>query len=264
MNRRIAHLAVAAAAAVALSGGLAAAASSAADAAPALTVTCVSCIHVQNVYAFRGALDAAHAATAVNTPIVLWYEQATTTDSGADLLVVPAGTVTQSLTTADFGVVNQSNLNWISYLGDTVVRFKYDPFGDGGANTYVGLNRLTVSLRHDNPDSIWQEFIEVPVSAAGSPDGQTVTETGGTVSFTGSTGPANVKNACGAPTTVNPAATGHCVLIDVGQTANPGDPMVVTDPNDAFTGSLVPQVVGFENPNQFGAVPTNEVWDFRA
>lgn len=262
MNRRIAHLVAAAAAAVTLAGGLAAAASSTAVAAPALTVTCVSCIHVQNVYAFRGALDAVHQATAVNSPVSLWYETATTTDAGADLLAVGAGSVTQSLTTADFGVVNQSNLNWISYLGDTVIRFKYDPFGNGGANTYIGLNGLKIALRNDNPDSIWQEFIEVPVTVAGSPDGCTVT--GSPVTCTGTTGPAGVKNACGLPTTVNPLATSHCVLIDVGQTANPTDPMVVTDPNDAVTGSLVQQDVEFANPNQFGAFPTNEVWDFRA
>ena len=214
----------------------------AAATASASTVTCGSCIHVQNVYAFRGALDAEHAGTAINTPIVLWRETSTTTDSGADLLVTSAGSVTDSTTIANFGLVNQSSLNWVNYEGDTVVRFKYDPFGNGGANTYVGLNGTNVALRADNPNSKWQEFIEVPVTSTGVPSGST-----------SSGGLGGVSNACNS----------NCVLIDVGQTQNPDDPIVVADPSDAITGSLVQQDVEFANPNQAGDYPTNEVWDFQ-
>ena len=202
--------------------------------ASASTVTCTDCTHVQSVYAFRGALDAESAGTAVNTPIVLWYEKSTTTDSGADLLVTSAGSVTDSPTIANFGLVNQSHLNWVNYEGDSVVRFKYDPFGNGGANTYMGLNGTKLALRNDNPDSVWQEFIEVPVSSTGVP------------ALT------NAANAC----------TSYCVLVDVGQTQNPDDPIVVTDPGDAFTGSLVQQTVAFGNVNQAGDYPTNQVWKF--
>ncbi len=227
--------------------------------AGAVTVTCLSCIHVQNEYAFRGALDAVHQATAVNSPISLWYETPTTTDAGADLQVVSAGTVTPALNTADFGVVNQSHLNWIDYVGDSVVRFRYDPFGNGGANTFIGLNGqmgdgTSVALRHDNPNSIWQEFIEVPVNAAGQPDGNN--GNGGINNLGG------VANACGNP--VSPAAGAqHCVLIDVGQTQNPNDPFILTDPDNAFTGSLVQQTVQQASINQFDAVTTAQVWQFR-
>ena len=231
----------AAVAALTLAGGLSA--SLAATSAWATTQTCNSCVHVQNDYAFRGALDAKGAGTAINTPIVLWRETTATTDSGADLLVTPAGSVTDSTTIANFGLVNQSSLNWVNYEGDTVVRFKYDPFGNGGANTYVGLNGTNVALRADNPDSKWQEFIEVPVSAAGAPNGN---------ESTGGLG--GVTNACNS----------HCVLIDVGQTQNPDDPMVVTDPADAITGSGVQQDVEFANPNQTGDYPTNKIWDFQS
>lgn len=227
-----ARLAASAAALALASGGLALAAASSASAS---TVTCTSCTHVQNEYAFRGALDAVHQGTALNTPIVLWYEKASTTDPGADLLVVPGGTVAAAVTSADFGVVNQSNLNWVSYIGDSVVRFKYDPYGNGGANTYVGLNGTNVALRADNPNSKWQEFIEAPVTSSGAPLSPSA-------------------NAC---------SSGHCVLIDVGQTANPNDPIVVTDPNNANTGSLVQQDVTFGNVNQAGDYATNQVWDFQ-
>jgi hypothetical protein len=243
---------------VVLAGALALAAGGAAAAAipaQAVTVTCVTCIHVQNVYAFRGALDAVHQATAVNSPVSLWYETPTTTDAGADLQVRSAGPVVPSLTIANFGQVNQSSLNWVSYIGDTVVRFRYDPFGNGGANTFIGLNGqmgdgTSVALRHDNPNSVWQEFIEVPVTAAGLAAG---------------TGPAHlggVPNACGDP--VNPVAAGHnCVLVDVGQTQNPADPFVLTDPGNAFTGSLVQQKVEQADINQLDAVNTDQVWRFR-
>jgi hypothetical protein len=241
--------------ALGLCGGGAAAAA-AAQPAGAVTVTCLSCIHVQNEYAFRGALDAVHQATAVNSPISLWFETPTTTDAGADLQVRSAGVVTPSLTTADFGVVNQSHVNWIDYVGDSVVRFAYDPFGNGGANTYIGLNGqmgdgTSVALRKDNPNSIWQELIEVPVNAAGQANG-----TGGINGLGG------VPNACGNP--VNPAPSAqHCVLIDVGQTQNPNDPFVLTDPDNAITGSLVQQRVEQAGINQFDAVNTDQVWQFR-
>lgn len=234
--------------------GAGAGAAAAAQPASAMTQTCNTCIHVQNDYAFRGALDAVHQATAVNSPISLWYETPTTTDAGADLLGLSVGTVTRALATADFGVVNQSHLNWVDYIGDSVVRFKYSPFGNGGANTFIGLNGqlgdgTKVALRHDNPNSVWQEWIEVPVDADGNPTG---------------TGPAalgGVANACGnlgAPTGIR-----HCVLINVGQTQNPEDPFVLTDPGDAFTGSLTQQDVEQSNINQNAAVATNQVWDFR-
>jgi hypothetical protein len=254
MPRRFALLAASAAIALAAAAGAAAAAGPA-SAAPAhldSTQTCNSCIHVQNTYAFRGALDAVHQATAINSPISLWYEQASTTDAGADLLVAGEGTVIPSTIINLDGVVNQSNKNWYPYEGDSYVRFLYDPFGDGGADTFIGLNGASVALRHDNPNSIWQEWIEVPVTAAGAPNGTGPLSLGG------------VPNACGSPTTTVSFATGHCVLIDVGQTQNPTDPDVLTDPNDADTGSLVQQTVQFANPNQNGEFATDAVWSFRA
>ena len=142
-------------------GVMGATAASAAPARPAFTVTCVACTHVQNRYAFRGALDANRQGTAINTPMVLWYETPTTTDPGADLLVK---TVTTAITS---GHVNQSHLHWTAYNGDSVVRFLYDPYGNGGANTYVGLDGTALALRADNPNSVWQEFIEAPVDANG-------------------------------------------------------------------------------------------------
>jgi hypothetical protein len=235
-------------------GGLALAAALGlgAGAAQATTQTCNDCVHVQNDYAFRGALDALHQATAVNSPIGLWYEQASTTDAGADLLAVSSQTVVPSATPTNDGTVNQSNLNWYPYEGDTVVRFKYDPFGNGGANTYMGLNGAKVALRNDNPDSVWQSFIEVPVTKAGLPDGSgpTSADLGG------------VANACGP---LNPASHGsaYCVLIDVGQTQNADDPMVVTDPGDSDTGSMVQQDVEFASINQNSGYATNQVWDFQ-
>jgi hypothetical protein len=255
MNR-ISRWAAASAAALALAGGAATALpASAAPARPDITATCLSCIHVQNVYAFRGALDAVHQATAINSPISLWYETPTTTDAGADLQARSVGLVVPAITNADFGVVNQSKLNWVDYLGDTVVRFKYDPFGNGGANTYIGLNGqlgdgTKVALRKDNPNSIWQEFIEVPVNAAGLATGTTTSHLGG------------VPNACGD--LVNPTAAGHtCVLVDVGQTQNPEDPFILSDPDDAFTGSLTQVDVEPATVNQFDAVATSQVWRFR-
>lgn len=235
----------------------------AAGAALASTQTCNDCVHVQNDYAFRGALDALHQATAVNSPIGLWYEQAATTDAGADLLAVSSQTVIASTTHANNGTINQSSLNWYPYEGDTVVRFKYDPFGNGGANTYVGLNGSKVALRADNPNSVWQSFIEVPVTKAGLPVG-----TGpGTSTSPSTTGPGagqlgGVPNACGP---LNPTAKGstYCVLVNVGQTQNVDDPMVVTDPGDADTGSGVQQDVEFASINQNGEYATNQVWDFQ-
>lgn len=220
-----------------------------ASAAPLVTATCNACIHVQNVYAFRGALDAVHQATAVNSPVSLWYETPTATDAGADLLGLSVGTVVASATNVNFGQVNQSALNWVDYIGDSVVRFKYDPFGNGGANTYIGLNGTKIALRHDNPDSVWQEFIEVPTDGTGHVDG------------TSSSGLGGVADACGD--LGSPVGVRHCVLIDVGQTANTEDPFVVTDPNDAVTGSLVQQDVEQATLNQNAAVATNQVWDFR-
>ena len=216
-------------------GVMNASAATTAPARPGFTVTCVACTHVQNEYAFRGALDAIHQGTAVNTPIVLWYETPTATDPGADLFV---STVTTAITG---GHVNQSGLHWTQYNGDSVVRFKYDPYGNGGANTYVGLdgpgNPTLLALRADNPNSVWQEFIEVPVTAAGVFG-------------------ANAANACSA-------GLKHCALIDVGQSVNTNDPVVVTDPGNAFTGSLAQQDVEAENINQFGAIATSQVWDFQ-
>lgn len=270
MSVRIKALAFAAG--LTLLGGIAAAGT-----AHASTQTCNSCVHVQNVYAFRGALDAEHAGTAVNTPLVLWYETPSTTDSGADLLGVSAGTVIPSTTITNFGQVNQSNVNWDAYLGDSVVRFQYDPFGDNGANTYMGLNGTRVALRNDNPDSVWQEFIEVPVTRSGAADGCTAASlslqlapgsikcSGGTAGPNGTAqGLAGVPNACGTLNPTGGRSTADCVLIDVGQTANPQNPEVVTDPSDSDTGSLVQQVVSLANVNQNGDYPTNEVWDFQA
>jgi hypothetical protein len=260
MNR-ISRWAAASAAALALAGGAATALpASAAPARPDITATCVACIHVQNTYAFRGALDAVHQATAVNSPISLWYETPTTTDAGADLLVVDAGVVTRAIANADFGVVNQSKINWVDYVGDSVVRFKYDPFGNGGANTYIGLNGqkgdgTSVALRKDNPNSVWQEYIEVPVNALGQPNGNNAN--GGINNLGG------VPQACGSPVNPTPSTVRHCVLIDVGQTTNPNDPFILSDPNDAFTGSLVQQDVEQATINQFDAVATSQVWQFR-
>lgn len=250
LRRRIALAAVAA---LGLGAGTAVIA---APPAGAFTVTCVSCIHVQSTYAFRGALDAVHQATAVNSPISLWYETPTTTDAGADFQVVSAGSVIASTTMANDGVVNQSHLNWFDYVGDSVVRFRYDPFGNGGANTFIGLNGqmgdgTSVALRHDNPNSIWQEFIEVPVNALGQPNG-----TGGTNNLGGT------PNACGSPVSPSPSAQ-RCVLIDVGQTRNTNDPFILTDPDNAVTGSLVQQKVQQATINQFDAVSTDQVWSFR-
>ena len=250
----------AAVAALTLAGGLSA--SLAATSAWATTQTCNTCVHVQNDYAFRGAHDALHQATAVNSPIGLWYEQAATTDAGADLLAVSSQTVIPSTTHANNGVINQSGLNWYPYEGDTVVRFKYDPFGNGGANTYVGLNGAKVALRADNPNSVWQSFIEVPVTKTGLPAG---TGPGATTSPSPTTGTGQlggVPNACGP---LNPTAKGttYCVLVDVGQTQNVDDPMVVTDPSDADTGSGVQQDVEFASVNQNGEYATNQVWDFQ-
>lgn len=209
----------------------------AATTAGASTQTCNGCYHIQNDYAFRGALDALHQATAVNSPVGLWYEKPSTTDPGADFQVVNAGVVGNS------GKVNQSGLNWKLYKGDEVVRFKYSPYGNGGANTYLGLEgpaaatATKLALRADNPNSVWQEWIVAPVS----------------------------------PTTNEPIAsvadfnlqtyTGHYALIDVGQTVNPDDPMLATDPGDALTGSLTQLDVEVANFNQGNALPTNQIWD---
>ncbi len=263
---------LAATAVLTLIGGAGAAGATSAWAA---TPTCTSCVHVQNNYAFRGALDALHQATAVNSPIGLWYENPSTTDPGADLLGVDVGTVTESLITSNDATVNDSSLNWFPYVGDTVIRLKYDPFGNGGANTYIGLNGTKLALRNDNPNSRWQEFIEVPVdSATDVPNGcaasvfaELKTCTRGT---TAAANTAGVPDACG-PLTGNTGSTpgpndtivtDSCVLIDVGQTQDPSDPMVVTDPADAFTGSLVQQDVAFASINQGDAYATNQVWNF--
>ena len=242
-------LAIGAVAALPLAGAVTAATSGAAQAS---TETCNSCIHVQSEYAFRGALDAVGQATAVNSPLSLWYEQASTTDPGADFLVSGEGTVIPSTVITNDGVVNQSGLNWYDYEGDSYVRFKYDPYGNGGADTYLGLNGTKIALRANNPDSIWQEVIEAPVTAAGTPDGSGPLDLGG------------VPNACGSPTTTSALATRHCVLIDVGQTANTVNPLVITDPDDAFTGSLVQQDLELPIINQNTEFATNQVWDFRA
>ena len=240
MNRRIVGWLAAVAAPVLFAGVLAFAASP----ASARTVTCLSCAHVQNQYAFRGALASQAQRTAINTPIILWYEAPTTTDPGADLMVTSAGSVVS-------GAVNQSSVNWSAYNGDSVVRFKFAPFGNGQANTYVGLNGTKLALRNNNPNSVWQEFIEVPVTAAGIPNGSGPGHTGG------------VLNACGPANPVVLNSARHCLLIDVGQTQNPLDPLLVTDPLNAFTGSLVQQDVEHGIINQFGAYSTAQVWRFQ-
>lgn len=230
-----AKIAAAAGSAALLAGGMGIAGAGAASAAPVSTQTCNACYHIQNDYAFRGALDALHQATAVNSPIGLWYEKSSTTDPGADLLIVPAGTV------SSHGKVNQSGLNWSAYKGDNVVRFKYDPFGNGGANTYVGLDGPAAStatkmaLRADNPNSVWQEWIVLPVSSSNTPE----LGTHSSVIFGG----------------------GKYVLINVGQTVNTNDPLVATDPGDALTGSLVQQDVEHATITQNYQVPTNQIWD---
>jgi hypothetical protein len=256
----------AAAAALTLLGGMGAVAA-AAGPASASTQTCNTCIHVQSDYAFRGSLDAEHADTAVNTPAVLWYETPSASDSGADFQGFAAGTVTQTLgavAPSDDSTLNQSGENWYAYTGDTYIRLKYSPYGDNSANTYLGLDGTTLSLRADNPDSKWQEFIEVPVTAGGAPDG---TLNGGANGSTG-TGLGGTANACGSLTDPTSgygynAEASYCVLVDVGQTADPADPDVFTDPGNADTGSLVPQVVAFANVNQNGDYTTSQVWDFQ-
>jgi hypothetical protein len=207
------------------------------SAAGASTQTCNACVHIQNDYAFRGALDALHQATAINSPIGLWYEKPSTTDAGADLLTVSAGTV------SSHGKVNQSGLDWSAFKGDAVVRFQYDPFGNHGADTYVGLEgpapatATKLALRADNPNSIWQEWIAVPLDSSGH----------------ATTPNANVI--------FNTTGHDHYALINVGQTVNPTDPYVATDPGDSITGSLVQQDVEHANFNQNAAVPTNQIWD---
>ena len=47
----------------------------------------------------------------------------------------------------------------------------------------------------------------------------------------------------------------------MGQTVNADDPLVVTDPGDAFTGSLVQQDVEPLSIGQFNNVATNQIWD---
>ena len=49
-------------------------------------------------------------------------------------------------------------------------------------------------------------------------------------------------------------------LIDVGQSTNEYDPYVLTDPQDAVTGSLVQQDVELLSLNQNYSVPTNTAW----
>jgi hypothetical protein len=204
----------ASAATLAAIGGFAVAAAGPASA----TQTCNTCFHVYNEYAFRGALAAAGQGTAVNTPIVLWYENRSTTDPGADFLVHDQGKVTAT------GGVNQSALNWVKYAGDHVVRFQYAPYGNTSANTYIGLKGTKVAIRNDNPNSIWQEWIVVPNDQVG--------------------------------------LYGHgFVLINVGESTNTNDPLVLTDPQNAVTGSLVQQDVQPVAFNQQDTVPTNQVWD---
>jgi hypothetical protein len=236
IRTKFAALALAAAGLAAGAGAVAAAApAGAATVQPAQTQTCNECIHVQNVYAFRGALDALQQKTAINSPIGLWYERPTTTDPGADLLAVPDGVVSNR------GKVNQSGLNWSQYKGLQVVRLKFDPNGNGGADTYIGLegpNPATatkLALRADNSNSIWQEWIVLPV------------------------GPDNIPNL--GVTSSSIFASGKYVLINVGQTVNTYDPEVATDPNNALTGSLVQQDVEHVQINQNYEVPTNQLWN---
>lgn len=223
-------------------GGLAFAAASPASAS---TVTCSACVHIENGY-FFGAIDATHQGTAVNTPIIMWGETPATDDPGADFLLnTTAGTVTHS------GKVNQSPLNWSAYRGDTVARFEYAPFGNTDANTYIGLNGTKLALRNDNPDSKWQEFIEVPLSSTGVP-------------LTGSSG---FKNACGTTSTADGfyssvESSDFCMLIDVGQSVNADDPTVVTNPFNSGIYSLVQQQVSPENPAGNGTIPNDEQWYF--
>jgi hypothetical protein len=141
----------------------------AATAASATTTTCNECHHIQNEYAFRGALDAEHAATAVNTPITLWQESASTTDSGADFLVQDVGTVSHS---------NWSQLNG-NFHGDEVVRFECAPYGNTSADTYIGLNGTNVALRADNSNPVWQEWVVAPVNGGSHVAYVDVGETGG-------------------------------------------------------------------------------------
>ena len=206
----------ASAATLAAVGGFAVAGAGAASASP----TCVDCHHVYSDYGFRGALAAEGAGTAVNTPIVLWFNSRGTTDPGADFITHVVGYVGKK------GGVNQSPLDWSAYKGDEVVRFKYAPYGDTSADTYIGLNGSQVAIRNDNPNSIWQEWIVVPLSAQD-----------------------NGKYGAGY------------ALVDVGQTVNTDDPYIMTDPDDAHVGSLVQQDVEHAAVNQFGHVPTNQVFE---
>jgi hypothetical protein len=204
------------AATLAAVGGFAVAAAGPASASP----TCAGCQHVYNAYAFRGALATEGAGTAVNTPIILWYNSPGTTDPGADFIMQSAGYVSST------GGVNQSALNWSTFAGDPVVRFEFAPYGNTSADTYLGLNGTKVAVRNDNPNSIWQEWIVVPLSAKD-----------------------NGKYGAGY------------ALIDVGQTVNPEDPYILTDPNLGVTGSLVQQDVEHAQFNQYGHIPTNQVWE---
>ena len=224
--------------------------------ASATTQTCNECLHVENAY-YQGALDFEGQHTSINTPVIMWGETPATTDPGADLLVnTTPGTVPRK------GNINQSHLDWSAYRGDSIVRFEDAPFGNTGPDTYLGLNGTSLALRHDNPHSQWQEFIEVPVSSTGVID-QSSTY-------------ASNANACEAAYGVSPSSfttnlpndtlvtltAPTCMLVDVGQSVNPDDPMVVTNPGNSGIYSAVQQVVTPENPNQNNEIPSNQLWYF--
>ena len=202
-------LAVVAAPAV-IVGGLALSAGS----ASASTPTCNDCTHVQNVYAFRGNLDALGQSSKANTPVVLWYGTGSTNDPAQDFRVVPQGTVSHS---GRYAAFNQD------YHGMAVVRFEYTPDGNDAAHVYLGLTPGTskASVRPDNTaDPDYQSYIEVPVD--------------------------NTHNAV--------------VLVNVGESSNPSDPMVLTDPGYAFTGSKTQIALAPASVNQNGDVDTSQLW----
>lgn len=108
------------------------------------------------------------------------------------------------------------------YGNDAVVRFQYTPYGNNSANVYLGLNGSLAAIRPDNQTNPdYQSWIVVPEYGA---------------------------------------QHGEVYLINVGATGNPSDPVVLTDPGYAVTGSKTQIDIETLNINQDRQVDTSQLW----
>jgi hypothetical protein len=108
------------------------------------------------------------------------------------------------------------------YGGDAVIRLQYTPYGNNSANVYLGLDGLKAAIRPDNMvDPEYQSWV------------------------------VDLKHNRGHK---------EAVLINVGETTNPADPYVLTDPGYAAVGSKTQLDLEILNVNQYRHVDTSQLW----